>query len=62
MGVEPTTYGTTIRCSNLLSYYHHFSFFNLIIFEAAKLVNILIHAIKNDYLCVIFFTFNAKTL
>jgi hypothetical protein len=29
MGLEPTTYGTTIRCSNLLSYIHHF--------EAAKL-------------------------
>jgi hypothetical protein len=24
MGLEPTTYGTTIRRSNLLSYIHHF--------------------------------------
>lgn len=26
MGFEPTTHGTTIRYSNLLSYYHHIFF------------------------------------
>lgn len=26
MGLEPTTLGTTIQCSNLLSYNHHVCF------------------------------------
>ncbi len=29
MGLEPTTLGTTIRCSNLLSYIHHFGGANI---------------------------------
>ena len=32
MGFEPTTLGTTIRCSNQLSYIHHLIFAKLIIF------------------------------
>ena len=28
MGLEPTTLGTTIQCSNQLSYIHHLNYIN----------------------------------
>ena len=37
MGLEPTTLGTTIQCSNQLSYIHHLMPFNeLISFKTAQ--------------------------
>ena len=36
MGLEPTTLGTTIRCSNQLSYVHHVEVFFLL--RAAKVI------------------------
>ena len=37
MGLEPTTLGTTIQCSNQLSYIHHLNIFSeLISFKTAQ--------------------------
>ena len=47
MGFEPTTNGTTIRYSNLLSYIHHFNF-------AAAKINDFFVLCKNSYVSLRF--------
>ena len=59
MGLEPTTLGTTNRCSNQLSYNHHVSISivnNVVTFQSFRAANICISAVK-IIIALIFFIF-----
>ena len=60
MGLEPTTFGTTIRRSNQLSYIHHIRHF--LSNAGAKIIPFLILCkfITENFLLISFFTHNRR--